>query len=449
MNNFQQENNELIKNFLERTFFRSWANPKPEIINKEDNYFFGNYGSLEFNTTPSCSNNCKYCYSVKNAKEYYPDKTLWQTKNIFKNAKMVLNWLEEKKYQVRLEIFGGDSLAQNVGYMILNEVLAKSANGHPVAKEIVIPTNMNFLFNDKRTEEVEEFIKLGRKFGTPVYLSASIDGAYLEENRPLTINKIRDVSFYDKLFKFAKKHGTGFHPMVYSNGIEKWIDNFQWFQEKFKEYSLPPNNIYLLEVRNAEWTEKQCIELYKFMHWLAIWVSDIIKTKQDPIKELFKNHWNFNILSSPFNQIGRGLGCSIQSGLYLRLGDLSFFPCHRLLQDFFKLFRFVTEKNKITDIEAYNPELFIAINSLNAVNFPMCEQCPLKNMCSHQCLGSSFESVGDIFIPDPNVCRMEHFKVLGILQGFKEGGMLDMILNAITPQRKEDVLYFMNLKEKK
>lgn len=34
--------------------------------------------------------------------------------------------------------------------------------------------------------------------------------------------------------------------MVYSKDISKWIDNFEWFQVKMKEYDIPWYEIYLL-----------------------------------------------------------------------------------------------------------------------------------------------------------------------------------------------------------
>jgi len=49
----------------------------------------------------------------------------------------------------------------------------------------------------------------------------------------------------------------GFHPMIYSNKIEYWIDNFLWFQKMFYKYGINPFNVYLLEVRNVEWLPQQ------------------------------------------------------------------------------------------------------------------------------------------------------------------------------------------------
>lgn len=441
---FQKENNVVMKNFLGRTFFNSWQNW--EKRKSDSNSFLNNYSGLEFDISDACELNCKYCYVAKHGKEYYPDVNLTKPSLTFKNAKITMDWLEVNKMRPKLELFGGDAYNQDVGFAITAEVMGRALAGRPICTEIIVPTNMNFLFSEDRIKTIDELLAVGKKTGSPLYLSASVDGIYMEENRSFRTNKVRDEKFYDRLFRFAKQHSIGFHPMVYSNNIEKWWGNFMWYQEKFKEYGLPPNNIYLLEVRNAEWTEEQCHHLYEFTRKLAKWVSGIIKTKPDPIKEFFKNHWSFNMLSTPFSQIGRGIGCSLQSGIYLRLGDLTTFPCHRLMYDYFKLFRFVIKNNKITDIETYNPELYIATNSMDAKNFPMCEQCLLEPMCSHGCLGAQFETTGDMFVPIPSMCRMEHYKIKGILDGFRDGGMLDMILNAITPQKRIAVLAF--LKEK-
>jgi hypothetical protein len=108
----------------------------------------------------------------------------------------------------------------------------------------------------------------------------------MENNRPygkqldLLNNDFRDDEYYDKVFKFAKEFNFGFHPMIYSNNIEKWIDNFNWFQEQFKNYDLPWPNIYLLQVRNKEWDEKSNLEFYNFIRYLIKWSWEKINNKE-------------------------------------------------------------------------------------------------------------------------------------------------------------------------
>ena len=442
--NYKEQNNELIKNFLNRTFFKSWKEINPNLNSEKSQFFYGNYGSLELDFTDCCSSYCAYCYVKQHGKEYFPNNELKNPKIIYENSKILFKWLSENKFTPKIEMFGGDVLVQNVTYDIIPLILDYSAKGTPIARSIVIPTNMDFLFNDKKTRLIEEYIKISQEVNTPIFLSASIDGKLMEENRPIKDKRcIRDDHYYDRLFKFAQKYRIGFHPMVYSQNIEKWKDNFLWFQEMFQKYNLPPNNMYLLEVRNKEWNEEECKELYNFMKFLIKWVFDVIKNKENPIRQFFQNHWSFNILSSLFSNVGRGLGCSLQSAIYLRLGDLTAFPCHRLFYDHFKLFSFVKENNKIIDIEAHNPELYICTNSLESKNQPMCEQCLINEMCSHNCLGSSYEGMGDVFIPQPSVCRMEFYKILGILDGLKDINYLDNILNVITKEKKNAILRFL------
>jgi radical SAM protein with 4Fe4S-binding SPASM domain len=438
---FQEQNNELIKNFLDRTFFNSWRSWQERKTDK--GYALQNYTGFEFDLSDACELKCSYCYVVKFGDKYYPRPELKNPATVFKNAKIVMDWLWENQYRPKLELFGGDAFNQNVGFDIVEEALKRAESGQPICTEIVVPTNMNFLFSENRTRLVEDFIERGGKIDCPLVVSASVDGIFMEDNRSFRSERVRDEIFYDKLFKFNKKYRMGFHPMIYSNNIEKWWDNFMWFQEKFKEYGFPPNSLYLLEVRNAEWTEEQSKHLYEFMRKLANWVGERLKKMDNPVHQLFHNHWAFNTLSSPFSTTGRGLGCSLQSGIYLRMGDLTAFPCHRLMYDYFKMFRFLTKEDKIVDIEAISPELHIATNASDGDNFPMCEQCVINSMCSHGCLGAQFENTGDMFVPIPSACRMEFYRIKGIIDGFRESGMLDMILGAVNKNKINKVLRVM------
>jgi radical SAM protein with 4Fe4S-binding SPASM domain len=438
---YQQENNEIVKNFLERTYFKAWR--EWEAAEKDTGYFLNNYRNLEFDLSDVCELKCSYCYVTKFGKQYFPDPALKNPQTIFDNAKVVMDWLWENQMRPKLELFGGDALNQKVGFDIINEVITRAEAGKPSFTEIIVPTNMNFLLDDDKIILVEDFIERGKKVNLPLFLSASVDGIYMEDNRSFRSNRKRDEQFYDKLFKFAKKYHFGFHPMVYSENIEKWWDNFLWFQRKFKEYDLPPTSMYLLEVRNAEWNEEQCKHLYEFLKKLTMWVTKNLQQYEDPAREFYRKKWSFNTLSNPFSHIGRGLGCSLQSSMYLRMGDLTTFPCHRLMYDYFKLFRFIKKDEKITDIEAITPELLFATNSTNTSNFPVCEHCIANSICSYGCLGAQFENTGDMFVPIPSMCRMEFYRLKGIFEGFKESGLLDGLLGMAQDERKKIILRFM------
>jgi radical SAM protein with 4Fe4S-binding SPASM domain len=279
-------------------------------------------------------------------------------------------------------------------------------------------------------------------------LSASVEGKYMEQNRPFK-NKskidLRDDAFYDKLFSYCSKNRYGFHPMIYSDNIEKWIENFLWFQEMFKKYDIPAFMLYLLEVRNAEWTIEQINEFQKFYDYIINWTFNFFKKNKEAfIDAILSKHRGFNIISSPISTIGRGLGCSIQSTLYVRLGDLKTFPCHRLFYPQFETLHFITDtEGDIQDIEVGNPELLLAIYSFQSTIAPYCSSCINKYMCSKGCLGSQFETTGDIFTPIPTVCQLEFAKSIQFINSMDKLGVLTSLKQRVA----EHILQNINLIE--
>ena len=102
------------------------------------------------------------------------------------------------------------------------------------------------------------------------------------------------------------------------------------------------------------------------------------------------------------------------------MGDLTTSVCHRAAYKQHNLWRFVTENDKITDIEALNYNLTIAVAALDYKNSPFCNYCTIRELCLGQCLGSMFETNGDPFMVIPTVCAVEHAKVAAILDELKE-----------------------------
>ena len=133
-----------------------------------------------------------------------------------------------------------------------------------------------------------------RDINIRVGLSISMDGKFMEVNRPwrqvkriknemvTSEEEIRDDEYYDKVFDFAVKYNAGFHPMIYSNNIENWKQNWLWFQEKFEEKGIPFSNIYLLEIRNEEWSERQIKDYSEFLDFIVEWTYN--KLEKDPKK---------------------------------------------------------------------------------------------------------------------------------------------------------------------
>jgi len=437
--NFQEENDKLLWNILQY-FFRAWRNPEK----KE----YQNWSKLELDINAYCNLKCKYCYYAKYGKKLMPPEAC-RVRDIRKNLKILLSFLEKNHYNPEIELFSGEALIQKIGLEVLEQLVEHK--GRLGGGTIVVPTNSTFLLYPHLTKEVERILAKAKKLNVRVFLSHSVDGKYCESNRPFKRRykkDPRDDKYWDRLFRFAKKYNFGFHPMIYSENIEKWKENFLWFQENFKKYGIPWTTLYLLEVRNAKWTSRQIIELGKFLNFLVKWSWNKCGRDYSKFRTFLFQQKGFNILNSVFSSIGRGLGCSIQSTLTVRLGDLAIYPCHRLSYSPFITGWFRTNGQTITGVRAHNVELFLAILTLKGTCLPLCETCLIKEVCPKGCLGAQFETTGDPFSPVPTICMMEHWKVLSILLALREIGILEKILKEIDPLRRTELKCLIKIWEK-
>lgn len=442
---YQEESNKLIESFLERTFFKGWKNPDlPECLN---------FRNMEVFLNTKCNQACKYCYLNKYGDKLYPPEFQKDSRQLLRNLKMLLDWLiENRMAPYTFEYFSGEALVQEAAFEGLEIILERFKKADRKPSQIIIPTNFTFLLSEELTKRVEGLLLKSRRHGIPIFLSASFDGKYCEANRPLRSGKeLRDDAFYDKCFAFAKKWGSGFHPMIYSELIEQWPKNWLWFQRNFKKHNLPWQNIYLLEVKNNEWTSKQIIKFGEFIEFLIDWSFNVIFRKDKTAFVHFLYRRGFNVLGAPLMVIGRGLGCSIQAAMTVRIGDLAWVPCHRTSYPPFLLAHFKVENNQIVGLESYNPELLIGIYSHNRRNQPWCYRCLLKDLCTGGCLGSQLETHGDLFAPIPTVCELEHVKMAAMVRSYQRLGIFDMILNTINNEKRfalEKIAEFINKPKK-
>jgi len=426
MRTFQQENNILINSFLEHTFFKGWTKG------------LANFEKLELQIGTHCNLKCKYCYYANYGDKLYPPE-IQKPEIILNNLNLLLDWLIKNNFHPEIEFFGGEPFSQELGFKCLKLILDKFKSiKKNKPNRIVIPTNYTFLLSEERTKKVKNLIRYSKKIGIPILLSASFDGKHCEKNRPFKAGKeTRNDKYYNKCFAFSKKWGFRFHPMVYSGLIENWKKNFLWFQKNFREFDIPFNEIYLLEVRNVEWSRTQIKEFINFIDFLIDWTYHVPCKKNAGrfVDFLFKK-WGYNILRGPLITIGRGLGCSLQADIYVRLGDLAIVPCHRTSYSPFIFGKFIVKNNKIVGIESKNPELMAGIIAFDSKTAPMCETCLLKYLCSMGCLGSQFETIGDLFSPIPTVCQLEHAKIYAMIKAYKRLNLYSEIYEKLDENKK-------------
>lgn len=432
----KEANDQLIKSFLERTFFKAWTNRR---YLKEPNRF-QNYSRLEVQVNALCDLNCKYCYYDRFKKDLYPAK-ISNPKLILNNLNILLEWLTKNSYYPQIEVFSGELFFQEIGFQVVDIILNWYIKNDLKGNNIIIPTNYSFLFDNEKTERVEKIIKRANENHIRIYLSASVDGKYCDSNRPFKDGKIRDDEYYEKMFEFSKKYNYGFHPMVYGQEIENWKKNWLWFQENMKKHLIHFSNMYLLEVRNAEWTSKQLKEFYSFIRFVVRWAYENSNVKDSDFPQFVYDKKLFNLFSM-FASVGRGVGCSVQAAVQLRLGDLTTSVCHRTSYKPHNLWKFLVQNNEIVDIESLNFNLAIAVASMDSKNLPYCEYCSIKEFCSGQCLGAMYETNGDPFLPIPTVCALEHAKASAILDELQELGIWQYFYDWSSKKQSSLKLYY-------
>lgn len=438
------ENSVLLNSFYNRTFFYQWKQPRGRAQR--------NYDNIEIILTTDCNLNCKYCYLRRNEDKLYKKELRSEHDLIISNLGKLLDWLIENDYTPTLDIFSGSPLSQELGFRALETIYSKYKEV-PMDKRlvhIVIPSNYTFLLSDELTKKVEYYIQAFEDLGMPMLLSASVDGKYMEQNRPFNLRQDssmglflpdsdkRDDGYYDKVFAFNKKWNKfGLHPMVYARGIENWKQNFLWFQEMMEKHGIPWWQIYLLEIRNVEWTSKSIEHLEDFVEFLVRWSWEKVNKNSHDFIEFLRVHKGFNILTNSMFKRVRGSACSIQTSLMVRLADLKIVPCHRTMYDGYEYGQFVIKDGKIDSIKALNTELALGIAAMDQRNQPMCVDCAIKEICPAGCLGSQLEVNGDLFTPIPTVCELYHRKNYRILKTLEDIGQIDNLKRIVGQEVKE------------
>ena len=473
-NEYKQSIKQMIYNYLSDTYFKQWSfiyklrKEHPELSRFELEKLLPIQlivqDSLELNYGTNCSTTCTYCYldrfSRKSGK--YDETKLYPFSytQYEENLRKFLKFLEVNKMTpISIDLFGGDVIFNRYGLLTL-DVLYEHYSNLPVEYrpfEIVIPTNGTWISVDSLTERQLSYIEKFRSIGIGLYYSLSFDGLLELHNRPSLIEHIlqrdkKSEEYVDKMFRLQKQYNMGFHPMVYSNKIEYWMDNFLWFQKMFYKYGINPFNLYLLEVRNVEWLPQQQVDLGVFVRFLTIFAHKLFGYMGNTIvvdendRKRRESYTSWNILSSPFSKTYRGIGCSLQTTLQLSVQELTVSPCHRNNYKNQVGFKFIINDNDYSlDIEPYNFEYYMLLKTYSVTNQPYCQTCILRDVCNGLCPASQYENFAEPTVPMPTTCMQEYFKNIGIIYTLQELGLtpqfgndhsLDLIMKFIQENPK-------------
>lgn len=431
-NQYATEQTDVIKTILTSRFFSPWKEASKYSKN-EDKYRRSLQGEarLELYLTSTCNQHCEYCYLVKHPELYpaeYNKRSL-----VIANLRSLIDWIIKNEFYIpNIEIFSGEIWHSDYGLEVL-EVLKDGVARGLQTDMILIPSNCSFILDPIQTQKIQRLINQFRKLNTCLCFSISIDGAYIEDFRPLNTSQEKGEEFYENLFLFAAHNNFYFHPMVASCNADKWIDNFKWFETKFQEYGLDIDTLMMLEVRNGDWTDESIAAYCKFLRFL------LERIEQKGVN-FFDYVFCYGDGENPHGYFPWALpesdtfpGCTVADSLTVRLGDMAICPCHRTAYNRFLYGHFIMEDGKIMGIEGHNPEMasriLLANNNLCAIG---CDDCEINEVCLKGCFGSQFEIEKDPFIPIENVCKFFKAKYYFLVKYYLDKGVIDY-LKGISP----------------
>ena len=427
--NFQEQQNLLLKTVLNNRFFSNCEKHEQESTS------LGQDSSLELFLTNICNQNCEYCY-LKKFPSLYPaeinNKTL-----VLKNLEKIYKYILKNNLNIpKGDLFSGEIWHTDFGLQVLELTLKYLQQGMKVGWWM-IASNCSFIMDSIQTQKIQYYINEFNKLGAPLVFSISIEGGILEsESRALTNGLKKGNYYWDNLFSFAKYNNFFFHPMVSSSNVHKWIENHKWFEEKFAQYDMDINSLMMLEVRNADWNEKSIKDYNNFMKYLIDRLLE--KECNNNVKTLAKKIFCFRLRKEEkgldgyipfcFPKADDFIGCTCANSLSIRVGDLSIIPCHRLAYNKYLYGRFILENEEIIGIEANNPQMAIKILMTNFNEGSLkCDTCLFKNYCLKGCLGSQYETMGDPFIPNENICNFFKEKYSFLLKYYSDLGVIDYL----------------------
>lgn len=411
----KEENDKIFYDVLNKLFFRQWLNSKSF------------HKKIELFITAKCNLKCEYCYLNRFGDLLYPSE-ISKENCILDNISKILKWINRNGYMVNdISLFSGEIWHTDFGVQVL-EILYNELKSNKYMKSIIIPTNGSFVLYDNYSYQISEYIEKFSNIGIKLLLSFSVDGLPVEPNSRQSKESKDYESFYNKLFKFYSEHSKyiGFHPMIAACNSDKFIETYEWWKQKEKEYNITKTRF--LEVRNPDWTK---YDLKKYIDFIEYYFYSEYRTQKNI--EIFIN----NILgvsrrgSSTFflENYGDRFTCSFQSTLTIRCGDLSIVPCHRMSYDKFVAGKLVIDNDgNLENVMSNNCEFYLKSYLTNPnLSQIKCDTCKIAPLCCKGCIGAQYEYFKEPFSPIINVCNMIKCKIYTLIFLLNKEGLLEYI----------------------
>lgn len=412
---YLEEDNILFNDILTRNYFLPFQKRQKKI---------------EFQLSGLCSANCQYCYLKAHQKELFPIE-LYNKEQIVKNFELLIKWYIKNNFNCEIDLFSGEWLTTDLMEPIL-EILYNNFKNIPQyskPEKIVIPDNMKFINNDKLTQKIQHYIDIFNEIGIKIVISASIDGAICEFGRTE-----QNEEFYIKCFNFCTKNNFLCHPMVSSQNIKYWIENYLWWVENAPQEIT--KTLMMLEVRDETWKTEDIDALLNFCNFLIDFKFKYYFNENllDFINYIFhtnksKLHCQYSPEIIPIklyqNYNTKRITCSFSDEFMIRVADLSINLCHRLTYEELILGKFIVENNEISRIQANENKvpLLVVKTHFNRTCTPCCEKCLIEPICTGFCCGNSYENFKNILVPAPEVCNMYKAKFGFLIKKYDQMGV--------------------------
>lgn len=427
--------------------------------------------AVEFIISSSCNQACEYCYYYKYGTELYPPEVN-QKEKILHNLPLLLDWLEEEKYQYKsYDLFSGEFFALPYWEDVLKIFYEHNKKIGCPDRGMTIPTNLSWVSDENKYKKVTAWFKIFEEVNIRLFMSCSVDGPSWLENkeRPLHVNK-KEEKFFDKIFEFCREYNAGFHPMITKEFVSHYKENYDWWIAQMKKHNLmlKKRNSYekvydipmFLEVRdNEQWDTQEALDNYRdFLFYIA--ETDLRELHNNDLESFAYhmlddftpdtedlgtyNHLQPYLIGLP--NLYSHMGCTVQQGSMFRVGDLALVPCHRTAYpNFIHGYLVLNEEGtKIIDIKPNNVLLDIKIKTFNPNRSMLkCSDCSVKLVCMKGCFGSQYEHNKELFSTQENVCKMQKVKLKTIHEIAEKYGIYDMAktLFGLSDKRREVIAY--------